>query len=65
MRPYLQDRTRYTRAVLEVFMSASPYLKLPEAAAYARVSVRTLQRHLKNGILRRHSFGHRVLIDRT
>ncbi len=46
-------------------MLASPYLKLPEAAAYARVSVRTLQRHLKNGILRRHSFGHRVLIDRT
>ena len=46
-------------------MSASPYLKLPEAAAYARVSVRTLQRHLKSGTLRRHSFGHRVLIDRT
>ncbi len=43
----------------------SPYLKLPEAAAYARVSVRTLQRHLKNGTLRRYSFGHRVLIDRT
>ena len=43
----------------------SKYLTCKEAAAYARVSVRTLQRHLKNGILRRHSFGHRVLIDRT
>ncbi len=46
-------------------MLPSPYLKLPEAAAYARVSVRTLQRHLKNGTLCRYSFGHRVLIDRT
>ncbi len=43
----------------------SPYLKLPEASAYARISVRTLQRHLKNGSLRRYNFGHRVLIDRT
>lgn len=43
----------------------SPYLKLPEASDYARISVRTLQRYLKNGTLRRYSFGRRVLIDRT
>ncbi len=46
-------------------MLPSPYRKLPEAAAYARISVRTLQRYLKNGSLRRYSFGHRVLIDRN
>lgn len=46
-------------------MSASPYLKLPEAATYARVSIRTLQRYLKSGTLRRHGLGHRVLIDRA
>lgn len=45
-------------------MSASPYFKLPEAAAYARVSIRTLQRHLKTGTLRRYGLGQRVLIDR-
>ncbi len=46
-------------------MSASPYFTLHEAAEYAHVSVRTLQRHFTSGTLKRYSFGHRVLIDRN
>ena len=46
-------------------MLASPYLKLPEAAAYARVSVRTLQRYLKDGSLKRYGLKQRVLISQA
>ncbi len=40
----------------------SPYFTLKEAAAYARTSVRTIQRRLEDGDLTRYSLGYHPLI---
>lgn len=40
----------------------SPYLTKEEAAAYARCSIRTIERYFKRGILTRHGVGARALI---
>lgn len=42
----------------------SPFLTLPEAAAYARCSVRTIQRRLETGLLTRHGLGAKPLVRR-
>ncbi len=43
----------------------SPYLTLTEAAAYARCSKRTIQRHIKAGKLKAHGLGRRPLIEQS
>ena len=40
----------------------SPYLTKQEAAAYARCSIRTIERYFVRGILTRHGVGARALI---
>lgn len=44
-------------------MHATPYMTVSEAAAYARVTPRTVRRHISDGTLTRHNFGGRLLID--
>lgn len=44
-------------------MNATRYMTVSEAAAYARVTPRTVRRHISDGTLTRHNFGRRLLVD--
>lgn len=58
---------RTTTRVASMPPIGSDYLTIPEAAAYCRVSIRTIQRWLQLGLLPYHrpAYGRRVLIRRV